>query len=205
MRHPGPAAPRQPGQVLGHRARHWLPGCHRRPQPATTHPGAPGPAQRTAIAQSHNHPSGRGLRDGQPAKVTAATPATTPTGAKQADHGSAAGGGRHARSESLAPGSRYVVMGPTTTKECREVSYHDKRGPRARVPAGASNPGVTAAPAHRPEAPDDHGGSAGGAWQNKSETAAAAPPFMILKSSQVIQLKSLHDQGSAAGVTAISP
>jgi len=55
--------------------------------------------------------------------------------------------GMAAKSESPVRGGRYVVVGPSTTKECRGWPIHDKRGPGADVPAGASGPGVTAAPA----------------------------------------------------------
>ena len=103
------------------------------------------------------------------------------------DHGSTAGGGWRGRpensaaifppwrpslwgelgkSESPARSDRYVVVGPSTTKECRGWPNHDKRAPGTHVPAGASGPGVTPAPVLGREVPDDHGSAGGGAWQS---------------------------------------
>jgi hypothetical protein len=45
----------------------------------------------------------------------------------------------------------------------------------------------------------DHGRGADGGWQNKSPNGPAASPAMILKSSQLMRLKSLQDHGSSAG------
>ena len=73
-------------------------------------------------------------------------------GAGFRDHGELPAEASHAKPGNPARGDRYVVAGPTTTKECRRWTIHDKRGPGAHVPAGASGPGVTAAPAPGPGA-----------------------------------------------------
>jgi len=74
--------------------------------------------------------------------------------------------GELGKSESPARSDRYVVVGPSTTKECRGWPNHDKRAPGTHVPAGASGPGVTPAPALGREVSDDHGSAGGGAWQS---------------------------------------
>src|SRR6516165_12308435 len=62
-----------------------------------------------------------------------------------------------------------VVVGPSTTKECRGWSIHDKRGPGAHVPAGASGPGVTATWPSAGGSFDDHGISGCPATPNRAD------------------------------------
>ncbi|HSS90644.1 MAG TPA: methyltransferase domain-containing protein [Streptosporangiaceae bacterium] len=66
-----PARARPPGQVLGHRARHGIPGHGGRPQPGTARPGAGMAAERAAIARRYRRADGRGLRHGAAAGMTA--------------------------------------------------------------------------------------------------------------------------------------
>jgi hypothetical protein len=54
-----------------------------------------------------------------------------------------------------ARGGRYVVVAPTTTKECRGGAHHDKRSRGTHVLTGASDPAITVAPTRRPEVPND--------------------------------------------------
>ena len=57
----------------------------------------------------------------------------------------------------VRPRGAFVVVGPTTTLFRRRWANHDIRGPGAGVPAGASGPGVTAAPALGREVSDAAG------------------------------------------------
>ena len=94
--------------------------------------------------------------------------------------------GRVGKSESPARGDLYVVVGPSTTEECRGWTIHDKRGrrrtsqqahvtqkshwPRAARPPGPDDHGESAA--REPRAPsDDHGSTASGAWHARPEIA----------------------------------
>src|SRR5215472_2797312 len=74
-----------------------------------------------------------------------------------------------------------VVVGPTTTNAARgrtsRQAHLAQKSQQPQPPAG----GIL----------DDHGISGGGACNAKSETAATAPPSLIMKIFQVYDLRSL--------------
>ena len=98
-------------------------------------------------------------------------------------------GGCDAKSDRLGDGDLFVVMGPTTTQERREVSHRDIRGQgRAPRQAHLAQESQWLGPAGR-EAPDGHRSGGGGAWQNKSET----PPGAVIMGSVLLGQQLSHD------------
>jgi hypothetical protein len=82
--------------------------------------------------------------------------------------GSALGDRVDGRALNRSPGS-FVVVATTTTQECRRCHNDDKHVREVVVPPATLATGITTATQYQPEPDDDHGTTAGGVCNAKSE------------------------------------